>query len=36
MIGTKLMVLPDDTKVYTGHGPKTTIGLERKDNPILE
>ena len=34
-IYTKLMVLPDDTKVYPGHGPSTTIGNERAGNPFL-
>ena len=29
----KLMVLPDETKVYPGHGAETTIGFERKYNP---
>lgn len=28
-IRKKLLVLPDDTKVYPGHGPSTTIGKER-------
>ena len=28
-IRTKLFVLPDDTKVYPGHGGSTTIGAER-------
>ena len=32
---TKLMVLPDDTVVYPGHGPDTTIGAERRANPFL-
>ena len=36
MIKTKLMILPDKTKVYCGHGLETTIGLERKNNPFLE
>lgn len=27
--------LPDETVVYTGHGPKTTIGFERKSNPYM-
>jgi glyoxylase-like metal-dependent hydrolase (beta-lactamase superfamily II) len=27
--------LPDDTVVFTGHGPETTIGVEKKSNPIL-
>lgn len=31
----KLMVLPDETFVYPGHGPPTTIGNERKGNPFL-
>lgn len=34
-IKTNLMTLPDDTKVYCGHGPATTIGEERKENPFL-
>ncbi len=32
---TKLMVLPDNTKVYPGHGPTSTIGAERRGNPFL-
>lgn len=32
---TKLMGLPDDTVVYPGHGPDTTIGTERRGNPFL-
>jgi len=31
----KLMSLPDETIVYPGHGPETTIGAERRDNPFL-
>lgn len=34
-IKEKLMILPDDTKVYPGHGFSTTIGRERKENPYL-
>jgi glyoxylase-like metal-dependent hydrolase (beta-lactamase superfamily II) len=34
-INSRLMVLPDDTKVYPGHGPATTIGFERNNNPYL-
>ena len=30
-----LLVLPDDTVVYSGHGPATTIGEERQGNPFL-
>jgi hydroxyacylglutathione hydrolase len=34
-INSKLMTLPDDTIVYPGHGPKTTIRAERQHNPFL-
>jgi len=34
-IQTKLMVLPDNTVVYPGHGAATTIGAERVGNPFL-
>ncbi len=34
-IQTRLMVLPDDTIVYPGHGRETTIGAERRDNPYV-
>jgi len=34
-IREKLFVLPDDTVVYSGHGPVTTIGEEKKLNPFL-
>ena len=30
-----LLTLPDDTKVYSGHGPVTTIGAERRYNPYV-
>jgi glyoxylase-like metal-dependent hydrolase (beta-lactamase superfamily II) len=30
-----LMTLPDNTVVYPGHGPNTTIGAERIQNPYL-
>ena len=35
-IEEKLMTLSPNTKVYTGHGPDTTIGRERKFNPFLK
>ena len=31
----KLMPLPDDVRVYPGHGPDTTIGEERRYNPYI-
>lgn len=31
----RLMQLPDDTVVYPGHGPRTTLGREKKSNPFL-
>ncbi|HEX9020636.1 MAG TPA: MBL fold metallo-hydrolase [Nitrospirota bacterium] len=34
-IKTNLMTLPDDTKVFSGHGPASTIGDERRGNPFL-
>jgi hydroxyacylglutathione hydrolase len=34
-IRTRLMVLPDDTTIYPGHGRETTIGAERRDNPYV-
>ncbi|MGE5173167.1 MAG: MBL fold metallo-hydrolase [Betaproteobacteria bacterium] len=34
-IKTNLMTLPDDTKVFSGHGPASTIGDERRENPFL-
>jgi glyoxylase-like metal-dependent hydrolase (beta-lactamase superfamily II) len=35
-IKTKLLPLPDSFKVYCGHGPSTTIGDEKKQNPFLQ
>ena len=34
-IREKLFVLPDETIVYNGHGPATTIGEEKRENPYL-
>jgi len=31
----KLMILPDETRVLSGHGPETTIGHERTTNPFV-
>lgn len=35
-IKRNLFSLPDETKVYSGHGPTTTIGEERQYNPFLQ
>ena len=32
----KLMRLPDDVKVFPGHGESTTVGYERVNNPFLQ
>src|SRR5438876_549126 len=34
-IERELLSLPDDTIVYSGHGPETTVGRERRHNPFL-
>lgn len=34
-IKNKLFKLPDNTKVYCGHGPETTLGFEKSTNPFL-
>lgn len=34
-IRQKLFTLPDNTIVYSGHGPATTIGEEKRENPFL-
>jgi hydroxyacylglutathione hydrolase len=33
---TRLLPLPDETRVLPGHGPGTTIGQERRSNPFLK
>jgi glyoxylase-like metal-dependent hydrolase (beta-lactamase superfamily II) len=35
-IREKLLALPDETLVFPGHGPQTTIGEERQSNPFLQ
>jgi hydroxyacylglutathione hydrolase len=32
----RLLTLPDDTRVLPGHGPATSIGEERENNPFLQ
>ena len=34
-IRDEVLTLPDDTTVYAGHGPSTTVGAERRTNPFL-
>ncbi len=34
-IWAKLFTLPDDTRVLPGHGPITTVGREKQDNPFV-
>jgi hydroxyacylglutathione hydrolase len=34
-IKEKILVLPDSVKVFPGHGPETTVGHERRNNPFL-
>lgn len=34
-IQKKLFVLPDDVKIYSGHGGMTKIGIEKKTNPFV-
>jgi len=34
-IERELLTLPDSTIVYSGHGPETTVGHERRSNPFL-
>jgi glyoxylase-like metal-dependent hydrolase (beta-lactamase superfamily II) len=35
-IQTQLFTLPDETKVYSGHGPVTSIGFEKMNNPFVK
>jgi hydroxyacylglutathione hydrolase len=35
-IEERLLTLPDETMVYSGHGPRTTVGNERVSNPFLQ
>ena len=35
-IQTQFFTLPDETKVYSGHGPVTTIGFEKMNNPFVK
>lgn len=35
-IAERLHRLPDDVTIYPGHGPESTLGFERKNNPFLK
>ena len=35
-IKTHILTLPPETPLYPGHGPATTVGVERKTNPFLQ
>ncbi|WP_276499991.1 MBL fold metallo-hydrolase [Terrimonas pollutisoli] len=35
-IQTKFFTLPDETKVYSGHGTVTTVGFEKMNNPFVK
>ncbi|WP_027182936.1 MBL fold metallo-hydrolase [Desulfovibrio inopinatus] len=32
---TQIFTLPEETVVYSGHGPETTVGSEKKNNPFF-
>lgn len=34
-IKKEILSLPDDYAVFSGHGPRTTVGVERRTNPFL-
>ena len=34
-IRSQIYTLPDETKVFPGHGPDTTVGEEKRDNPFV-
>lgn len=35
-IREEILVLPDETRLFTGHGPPTTVGQERRSNPFIK
>jgi hydroxyacylglutathione hydrolase len=35
-IQTQILTLPDETRLLSGHGPETTVGVERAYNPFLQ
>jgi glyoxylase-like metal-dependent hydrolase (beta-lactamase superfamily II) len=34
-IRAQVLTLPDETRLLSGHGPETTVGIERRTNPFL-
>jgi glyoxylase-like metal-dependent hydrolase (beta-lactamase superfamily II) len=34
-IKTQVLTLPDETRLFSGHGPQTSVGQERAENPFL-
>jgi len=34
-IREKIMTMPEETCLFCGHGPETTVGNEKKENPFL-
>ena len=34
-IRTQIFTLPDDTRLLSGHGPETTVGMEKRSNPFV-
>jgi glyoxylase-like metal-dependent hydrolase (beta-lactamase superfamily II) len=35
-IDEEILILPDETQLFPGHGPPTTVGVERQHNPFLK
>lgn len=35
-IKTKIFTLPDDMRIYPGHGPSTSVGSEKRENPFFQ
>lgn len=34
-IRNRIFILPDDTRIYSGHGPMSTVAFEKKNNPLF-